>query len=76
MTQPKFPWVLLVIIAMFTFLAVSPVSPPWIVALAIVAILLSAAAAVYQVIPRKDPSTVPAADPDGVPDQWSDEQLS
>ena len=76
MTQPKFPWVLLVIIAMFTFLAVSPVSPPWIVALAIVAILLSAAAAVYQVIPRKDPSIVPAADPDGVPDQWSDEQPS
>jgi len=76
MTQPKFPWVLLVIIAMFTFLAVSPVSPPWIVALAIVAILLSAAAAVYQVIPRKDPSTVPAADLDDVPDQWSDEQPS
>lgn len=76
MTQPKFPWVLLVIIAMFTFLAVSPVSPPWIVVLAIVAILLSAAAAVYQVVPRKDPSVVPAADPDDVPDQWSDEQPS
>ena len=76
MTQPKFPWVLLVIIAMFTFVAVSPVSPPWIVVLAIVAILLSAAAAVYQVIPRKDPSTVPPADPDGVPDQWSDEPPS
>ena len=73
MTQPKFPWVLLVIIAMFTFLAVSPVSPPWIVVLAIVAVLLSAAAAVYQVIPRKDPSTTPAADPDDLPDQWSDE---
>ena len=76
MTQPKFPWVLLVIIAMFTFLAVSPVSPPWIVVLAIVAIVLSAAAAVYQVIPRKDPSTVPLADPDDVPDQWSDEHPS
>jgi hypothetical protein len=76
MTQPKFPWVLLVIIAMFTFLAVSPVSPPWIVALAIVAILLSAAAAVYQVIPRKDPSIAPAADPDEVADQWSDEPQS
>jgi hypothetical protein len=76
MTQPKFPWVLLAIIAMFTFLAVSPVSPPWIVVLAIIAILLSAAAAVYQVVPRKDPSIAPAADPEAVPDQWSDEQPS
>lgn len=76
MTQPKFPWVLLLIIAMFTFLAVSPVSPPWIVVLAIVAILLSAAAAIYQVIPRKDPSYVDPADLDPVPDQWSGEELS
>jgi hypothetical protein len=76
MTQPKFPWVLLLIIAMFTFLAVSPVSPPWIVVLAIVAILLSAAAAVYQVIPRKDPSYVEPSELDAVPDQWSGEDLS
>ncbi len=54
MTQPKFPWVLLVIIAMFTFVAVSPISPPWIVAFAIVAVIISAAAAIYQVFPRKD----------------------
>jgi len=74
MTQPKFPWALLAIIAMFTFVAVTPISPPWVVAFAILAILVSAAAAIYQVIPRKDPSIVPAADPDAVPDQWSDEE--
>lgn len=74
MTQPKFPWVLLAIIAMFTFLAVSPKSPPWIVAFAIFAILMSAAAAIYQVIPRKDPSIAPVADPETVPDQWGDEE--
>jgi len=62
MTQPKFPWVLLVIIAMFTFMAVSPISPPWIVAFAILAVLVSAAAAIYQVIPRKDDSIVDVGD--------------
>ncbi|HKY56847.1 MAG TPA: hypothetical protein VJL80_02255 [Aeromicrobium sp.] len=77
MTQPKFPWALLVILAMFTFMAVSPVSPPWIVVFAIVAIIVTAAAAIYQVIPRKDDSIVDtAADPDAVPDQWSGEDLS
>ena len=76
MTQPKFPWALLVIVAMFTFMAVSPISPPWIVALAILAILVTAAAAVYQVLPRKDDSIDLAADPDTVPDQWSGEDLS
>ena len=71
MTQPKFPWALLVILAMFTFVAVSPVSPPWIIVLAICAILITASAAVYQVIPRKDPSLIELADPDSVPDQWN-----
>jgi hypothetical protein len=73
MTQPKFPWALLVILAMFTFVAISPKSPPWIVALAIFSVLITAAAAVYQVIPRKDDSWVDPADREPVPDQWSGE---
>lgn len=65
MTQPKFPWVLIVIIAMFTFVAVSPISPPWIVAFAIFAVIISGAAAIYQVFPRKDDSIIdPPADPE------------
>ncbi len=76
MTQPKFPWALLVVLAMFTFISVSPISPPWIVVLAIMAIIITAAAAVYQVIPRKDDSYVDPADLDPVPDQWSGEDLS
>ena len=65
MTQPKFPWALIVIIAMFTFVAVSPMSPPWIVAFAIFAVVISAAAAIYQVIPRKDDSIIePPDDPE------------
>jgi hypothetical protein len=73
MTQPKFPWALLVIIAMFTFVAVSPISPPWIVAFSILAIVVSAAAAIYQVIPREDTSLIEPVDPDSVPDQWNGE---
>jgi len=77
MTQPKFPWALLVILAMFTFVAVTPISPPWVVVFAILAIVVTAAAAVYQVIPRKDPSILdPAADPEAVPDQWSGDDLT
>jgi len=66
MTQPKFPWVLLVIIAMFTFVAMTaPPKATWIVVLAIIAVLLTAAAAIYQVIPRKDDSLVdPEVDPE------------
>lgn len=77
MTQPKFPWVLLVIIAMFTFIAVSPSSPPWIIVLAIIAVIITGAAAVFQVIPRKIDDFVDtgAEDPDvtDMPDQWSGE---
>ena len=59
MTQPRFPWALLAIIAMFTFVAVTaPPKAMWIVVLAIVAVLISAAAAIYQVIPRRDDSLV------------------
>jgi len=77
MTQPKFPWALLVILAMFTFVAVTPISPPWVVVFAILAIVVTAAAAVYQVIPRKDPSILdPAADAEAVPDQWSGDDLT
>ena len=64
MTQPKFPWALIVIIAMFTFVAVTPISPPWIVAFALFAVIVSAAAAIYQVIPRKDDSIIEPVDPE------------
>jgi hypothetical protein len=78
MTQPRFPWALLAIIAMFTFVAVTaPPKATWIVVLAIVAVLISAAAAIYQVIPRRDDSVVAlATDPDSVPEQWSGEDQS
>jgi hypothetical protein len=72
MTQPKFPWALLLIIAMFTFVAMTaPPKATWIVVLAIIAVIMSSAAAIYQVIPRKDDSIVEPADPDTVPDQWN-----
>jgi hypothetical protein len=76
MTQPKFPWTLLVIIAMFTFVAITPKSPPWIVGLAIFSVVMTAAAAVYQVIPRKDDTYVDPVELDPVPDQWGGEDLS
>ena len=63
MTQPRFPWALLAIIAMFTLVAVTaPPKATWIVVLAIVAVLISAAAAIYQVIPRRDDSLVDLGD--------------
>jgi hypothetical protein len=66
MTQPKFPWALLVIIAMFTFIAMTaPPKATWIVVLAIIAVLVTTAAAIYQVIPRKDDSFVdPQVEPE------------
>jgi hypothetical protein len=75
MTQPKFPWALLLILAMFTFVAVSPVSPPWIKVLGILAVIITAAAAVYQAIPREDHS-LDEVDFDPADDPWSDEKLS
>jgi hypothetical protein len=72
MTEPKFPWALLVIIGMFGFVAASA-EPPWIVAFAIVAVIVSVAAAIYQVIPRKDDSLTPA---DDVVDPWDDRDAS
>ena len=71
MTEPKFPWALLVIIAMFTFVAISEKSPPWVVALAIFAVLLCAAAAVYQSIPRREDTG--EVDPELDPDQPGDQ---
>lgn len=68
MTEPKFPWALLVIIAMFTFVAISPKSPPWVQVLAVFAVLLSAAAAIYQVIPRRLDTGEVDADLDPEPD--------
>jgi hypothetical protein len=69
-TEPKFPWALLVIIGMFTFVAISEKSPPWVVVLAIFAVILSAAAAIYQSLPkREDTGEVdPELDPD-LPDE-------
>jgi hypothetical protein len=65
MTQPRFPWALLAIIAMFTVVAVTaPPKATWIVVLAIVAVLISVAAAIYQVIPRRDDSLVDEVDED------------
>ena len=54
MTEPKFPWALLVIIGMFTFVAISEKSPPWVVVLAIFAVIMSAAAAIYQSLPKRE----------------------
>ena len=54
MTEPKFPWALLAIIAMFTFVAISAKSPPWVVVLAIVAVIFSSAAAIYQSLPKRE----------------------
>lgn len=74
MTQPKFPWALLLIIAMFTWVAMTaPPKATWIVVLAIIAVVTSAAAAIYQVIPRKDDSIVDENDLDPADDPWSDE---
>jgi hypothetical protein len=73
MTEPKFPWALLVIIAMFTLIAVTaPPKASWMVVLAIIAVITAAAAAIYQVIPRKlDTGEVdPSADP------WDDDSTS
>jgi hypothetical protein len=61
MTEPKFPWALLVMIAMFTFIAVSA-KGAWMVVFAVIAVLVSAAAAIYQVIPRRDDSVEVAED--------------
>jgi 4-hydroxybenzoate polyprenyltransferase len=66
-TEPKFPWALLVIIAMFTFVAISEKSPPWVVVLAIFAAIFSAAAAIYQAIPRREDTG--EVDPELDPDQ-------
>jgi hypothetical protein len=78
MTQPKFPWALLAIIAMFTLVAVTaPPKATWIVVLAIIAVLVSVAAAIYQIIPRKaDPLVDLESDPGSIPDQWSGEDQS
>jgi len=65
-SEPKFPWALLAIIAMFTFVAISDKSPPWMVVLAIFAVIFSAAAAIYQNIPRREDTgeVDPELDPD------------
>jgi len=70
-TEPKFPWALLVIIAMFTYVAISDKSPPWVVVLAIFAVIFAAAAAIYQSLPkREDTGEVdPELDPDLPGDQ-------
>jgi hypothetical protein len=51
---------------MFTFVAISEKSPPWVVVLAIFAVIVSAAAAIYQTLPRREDSG--EVDPDLDPD--------
>lgn len=63
MTEPKFPWALLVMIAMFTFIAISA-KGAWMVVFAVIAVLLSSAAAIYQFIPGRDDSLQPPVDAD------------
>ncbi|HUQ00108.1 MAG TPA: hypothetical protein VM093_06575 [Aeromicrobium sp.] len=63
MTEPKFPWALLVMIAMFTFIAISA-KGAWMVVFAVIAVLLSSAAAIYQLIPRRDDSAPAPVDAD------------
>jgi hypothetical protein len=75
MTQPRFPWALLVIISMFTFIAITA-KGAWMVVFAIVAVLLSAAAAIYQVIPRRDDSIEAAVETDAYADPWDDTPTS
>lgn len=75
MTEPKFPWALLVIIGMFTFIAVTA-KGAWIVVFAVVAVLLSAAAAIYQVIPRQDDSIEAIVESDDYVDPWDDTDKS
>lgn len=84
MTQPKFPWALLLIVAMFTFIAITS-APGYMFVFSIIAIITAAAGAVYQSIPRKlDPlvdhrppgSQRPAEDaaddePDDFDDPWA-----
>jgi hypothetical protein len=56
MTEPKFPWALLVMLGMFGFVAFSPKSPPWVSMGGFVAAAIIAVAAIYQLIPRRDDS--------------------
>jgi hypothetical protein len=75
MTEPKFPWALLVIISMFTFIAVTS-KGAWMVVFAIIAVTVAAAAAIYQVIPRRDDSLAPAVEADDVADPWDNDPTS
>lgn len=55
MTQPRFPWALLVILGMFAFIAFSS-KPPWLIVGGGIAAALVGVAAIYQLIPRPDVS--------------------
>lgn len=69
MTRPKFPWALLVLLGMFGYIGLSPKTPAYFQLGCLFAILLVGAAAIYQLIPRKDPSI---ADPDALmEDEWN-----
>lgn len=55
MTEPKFPWALLVMLGMFAFIAFSS-KPPWLQVGGGIGVLIVAAGAYYQMIPRRDDS--------------------
>lgn len=55
MTEPKFPWALLVMLGMFAFIAFSS-KPPWLQVAGGIAVLIVGAGAFYQMIPRRDDS--------------------
>jgi hypothetical protein len=75
MTEPKFPWALMAIIAMFAFIAVTA-KGAWMVVFAIIAVLVTAAAAIYQVIPRRDDTVEAVIDADDFADPWDDDNKS
>lgn len=55
MTEPRFPWALLVILAMFGYITFSS-EPPWLQVGGAIGVLIVAAGAFYQMIPRRDDS--------------------
>jgi membrane protein implicated in regulation of membrane protease activity len=56
MTQPKFPWALLVILGMFGFVLFSQKTPPYFQVAAAIAVVVVSFAAFYQLISRRDES--------------------
>lgn len=55
MTQPRFPWALLLILGMFGFITFSS-EPPWLQVAGALGVLIVGAGAIYQMTPRRDDS--------------------